>query len=301
MTGLKETEIKGLELDLTGTCNLSCPLCMRSYSGAQHLVKKNVLPVSEWIEIIDRFPNIEQVVLAGIISEPTMYANLFCLLEHLVKRNISIELNTNGNTHKPDWWEELGNILTSKDRVMFTVCGSTQELHEKYRVGSNLQQILDHATAYRKNGKNNDCIQHISFDYNTDDLKTSEMQKIINQFSHKRLISSLPYQERFDILDQDTDIKMINELSSKYNRIKKVSKLKKGKKCSMRCKSLDTKFLAIDNFGRITPCFLHRMHTDDNFDYNDYSKILKFDYDFCYECESMTALLIESNGMERMA
>ena len=30
------------------------------------------------------------------------------------------------------------NYLTECDKVIFTICGSTQELHEKYRVGSSL-------------------------------------------------------------------------------------------------------------------------------------------------------------------
>ena len=30
------------ELDLTGTCNLQCPLCSRNYKHAQHMNKKNI-------------------------------------------------------------------------------------------------------------------------------------------------------------------------------------------------------------------------------------------------------------------
>jgi organic radical activating enzyme len=302
MTGLSRDEILEVELELTGTCNLDCPLCLRSYEYAQHLVQKNIRPVSEWIAQLDTFPNLKYVCMAGSVSEPTMYKDFMPLVEYLVQRNVRIELYTNGNTHKPEWWEQLGNIFTKQDRVYFTICGSTQELHEKYRVNSDLQQIRDHATAFRKNGKCIDYCQHIRFEYNAEDLETDAMKAIIAEFSNPWLIESSPYQERFNILGQSTDIKMHGKLGEKYNTIK-TSILKRhagGANCKMRCKSFETKFLSINQFGEEFPCFLYRVYKKTPFDHTDYTDIHKFEYDFCYECESLTTSILERNGMERM-
>jgi MoaA/NifB/PqqE/SkfB family radical SAM enzyme len=299
MRGLTNNDILEVELELTGTCNLECPLCLRSYEYAQHLVQKNIRPVEEWIAQLDTFPNLRFVCLAGSVSEPTMYKDFIPLMEYLVSRNVVIELNTNGNTHRSDWWKELSNILTDKDRVVFTICGSTQELHERYRVKSDLQQILDHATAFRSE-KKNDWIQHIRFDYNAKDLESTEMQQIISEFSHSRLIESAAYQERFQMISADTDIKMYGKLGEKYNTIKNSVAKRDKEKCTMRCKSYDTKFLSIDQFGKAYPCFLYRMYFKTPFDYGDYSRIHKFEYDFCYECESLTMTMLERNGMGRM-
>jgi hypothetical protein len=265
------------------------------------MVQKNIRPVSEWIAQLDTLPNLEFVCLAGSVSEPTMYKEFIPLLEYLVGRGLTIELNTNANTHKPDWWRQIGDILTPNDRVIFTVCGSTQELHERYRVKSDLQEVLDHAAAFRSAGKQNDWIQHIRFEYNAADLESEAMQAIIAQFHHTKLIESGPYQERFN-MTTDTEIKMAGKLGEKYGVIK-TNALKRYQSktgCKMRCKSYEHKFITIDNFGGEYPCFLYRIYKQVPFDHNDYSEIHKFEHEFCYECESLTTTMLERNGMERM-
>ena len=38
--------------------------------------------------------------------------------------------------------EKIRNILKYEDKVYFTICGSTQEIHEIYRRNTNLKNIL---------------------------------------------------------------------------------------------------------------------------------------------------------------
>lgn len=301
--GLTKEEVLEIELELTGTCNLHCPLCTRSYENAQHMVRKNVRPLAEITAQLDEYPNLQNVCLAGLISEPTMYKEFTGLIQYLVGRGIMIELYTNANTRTKQWWRELGELFAPTDKIYFTVCGSTQELHEKYRVGSSLAQVLEHAAEFRKCGKCNDYIQHIKFEYNAEDLATPAMQEIIAQFSNSFLINSLPYQERFGIIkDETTDIKMMGDLSAKYNTIKTnvMRRYDANVACKMRCKSFETRFISIDNFGDIHPCFLYRIYKKTPFDHTDYGEIHKFTYDFCYECESLTTSMLERNGLERM-
>ena len=42
---LADYQIHEIELELTGTCNLQCPLCARSNPNAQHLLVKNHRPL----------------------------------------------------------------------------------------------------------------------------------------------------------------------------------------------------------------------------------------------------------------
>lgn len=305
---LSREDILEIELDLTGTCNLDCPLCTRSYKNAQHLLKYKERPLDEIIAQLEQYPNINNCCMAGIISEPTLYKEFLPLIKYLVGRNITLEIYSNASIHSPDWWAELATLLTPKDRVFFTVCGSTQELHEKYRVGSSLEKILENHAAFKKACPHNiDAIQHIRFEYNRDDLESEAMQEIISRFSHNCSIDTLPYNERFGFKKAaETDIKLIGELARHYNIIaeyakKKHQEVKDGlKTCKMRCKSLENRFIAIDQFGNTYPCFLYRIYnTNEKFDLN-YEKINKFTYNFCYECESMTTKLLEDNGLERM-
>ena len=102
-----------IELELTTNCNLSCPLCARNQVEAQNLMDGNTRSVDDIILQLDGYPNIKNCCLAGILSEPTLYKDLFILIEYLNNRNIEIELYTNADTHDNDYWYELGKLTSS--------------------------------------------------------------------------------------------------------------------------------------------------------------------------------------------
>ena len=52
---------------------------------------------------------------------------------------------TNGSLHDVSYWRSLAELMTDDDRIMFALCGSTQQVHESYRVGTALSKILDNA------------------------------------------------------------------------------------------------------------------------------------------------------------
>jgi len=305
---LKKEDVLEIELDLTGTCNLDCPLCTRNYVNAKHLLKYNERSVEEIIKQLDEYPNIKNCCMAGIISEPTLYKRFFELISYLVKREIELEIYSNASVHSPEWWGKLAKLLSPRDKVFFTVCGSTQELHEKYRVGSSLKKVLDNHQAFKAACPYDiDYVQHIRFEYNREDFESPAMKEILSRFSHDASIDSLPYNERFGFIeDEGNRIKMTADLARHYKLIsdsaKKRYQLNKSGEisCKMRCKSLETKFIAIDQFGEIYPCFLYRIYNSEEKFTLNYEKINKYTYDFCYECESMTTFLLEKYKLERM-
>ncbi|MFG1483975.1 radical SAM protein [Halobacteriovorax sp. HFRX-2_2] len=305
---LAKEEILEIELELTGTCNLDCPLCSRSYSNAKHLVKYNERPASEIIAQLDEYPNIKMCCMAGMISEPTLHKEFFTIMEYLIGREIEVELYSNASLHSTDWWRKLGTMMSPRDHVFFTICGSTQELHEKYRVRSNLQQVLDNHAAFKEGCEYDiDYLQHIKFEYNAKDFESEAMKQIRSRFSREYNINTLPYNERFGFIkDEDNDIALTADLAKSYNLISRHAKRryernKSGEiKCQMRCKSLEEKFVAIDQWGEIFPCFLYRIYNVGEKFNLDYSKINQFKYDFCYECEAMTTKMLDDIGLERM-
>lgn len=299
---LLDSQINDIELELTGFCNLRCPLCANQYSFAASVKKKNIRPLHEWTRQLDRYPKLKSVCLAGIVSEPTLYPQLFELIDYLHKRNISIELYTNGNTHNNEWWTHLNSHMKCDDKVVFTICGSTQNIHARYRVGSDLNSILSHAMAYKLNNQHdNDWVQHIKFIYNVDDFY-QHMKDIIQLFSHCMLINSSPYNERF-YKCTIPEMSMPSNLSHKYTLIMNnaIDRRQQSKPYKIQCKSFETHFISIDQFGKIWPCFLYRLFLPDvQFSNLDYSDIFRYKYEFCYECELYTKKLLELNGMERM-
>ena len=301
---LPNDQIEEIEIELTGTCNLQCPLCARNNPEAQHLLVKNHRPIEEIIRQLDSYPNLKRICLAGIISEPTLYKDFKRLIQYIGIRDLEVELYTNAGTHDKFWWSDLGEIFPPNIKIYFTVCGSTQELHSKYRKGSDLAKLLDNVKAFKDTYKyKNDYIQHIKFVYNEEDFKTEAMQNIIKLFNNSFLINSLPYNERFNL--EDTEDFNMPENSLHYKNLKKVT-LRRFKRLDIKrpkvnCKAIETKFLSMDQFGNMTPCFLYRMYFDTRYTEVDAKDIHNGRHLFCYECEKTCTKLMDKANLERMA
>ena len=291
------------ELDLSGVCNLSCPLCSRNYAHAQHMVYKNARPLEEIIAQLDTFPNLKRAYVAGQVSEPTMYKDFIGYLKYLKSRDIYIELFTNGSTRGAKFWKEVAEVLDETDQVHFTICGSTQELHSKYRVGSELEKLLRNAENYRSVGKGNDYIQFIKFEYNAEDENSEGMQKLYDTFSHHYTVETEGIRRLNDkvvpledgVSPQDTRDKTIKWMYA--NRPEPGD----GKPHEMHCKSLTDKKIYIDQSGNIAACYVHYeyepLHTfkGDTF---DYKPILDFEFKDCWACESKCRYLIDKLGVD---
>jgi len=300
ISNLTNETVKVFEIELSGTCNLDCVLCARNFKPMQDKKQKNYRHLQDIINQLEQYPNLVECCIAGHISEPTLYKDLIKLLDYINKRNIKIEFYTNSDLHDEEYWKELAQHFKSNDQVYFTVCGSTQELHETYRVNSNLDTVIKNALIFKNACPHKiDYIQHIMFEYNQEDFKTKAMQDIIKQFNNTYLINSLQYNNRFEVVSKDSDIQMTKDLRTKYSAINKIgsNRLKEG---NILCKSLQENFIDIDQFGNVHPCFLHRMNVPGVFDITDYSKILAGTYDFCFECEEKSIKLLELFNMERI-
>jgi organic radical activating enzyme len=289
--------VKQIEIELLDKCNLECPLCARNYVKSQKLLDGGYLELLEWKNIVDSFPNLNKVVIAGIISEPTMYPFFLSLVEFLVSKDLEIEINTNGSTRNKSFWRDLGSIINNNEKVniFFTICGSNQELHSKYRKNSDLSVLLDNVKSF-KEYSNRDVLQYIIFEYNKNDYKSKDMEYIKNIFSMEKSVNSLPYYERFKFVKKpENDIHTIEELSNKYKILQK----RKIKKPQIICKSKENSFLEIDNKGQIFPCFVYRLNRN-NWDGN-FDEIEDFKYSFCYECDKFNRQILENNNMEIMS
>lgn len=297
---VKKSEIEEIEMDLTGTCNLSCPLCTRNYSHADHLVEKNVRTFDQITAQLDEFSNLQRFFIAGAVSEPTMYKDFVKFIEYLNSRNIYYELFTNGNTRTEQWWRELGQLIPSHCRCCFTVCGSNQQLHEMYRVGSDLQQILRNAAAFRENERKNDWIQHIRFQYNAEDRDSDDMRSIFSQFSNVMLVETEGIRR---LNEHKVDVPAgVAPLPTRDKMIKLLfnQRPKPGSHATIQCRSLENKKVYINQFGQISACYVHAEFERDYFNGPefDYTDILSFKFPDCFLCEKRTRTIIEKTGLD---
>jgi len=63
-------------------------------------------------------------------------------MDKVKRRNINIEIFTNGSLKPDSWWEKLVKILDSNDRITFGVDGI--ETNHLYRQNTHIDKILSH-------------------------------------------------------------------------------------------------------------------------------------------------------------
>ena len=294
---VNRNDIHEIEMDLTGCCNLSCYICTRNFAHAQHMVRPNIRSMSEITKQIDTFSGLKSFFLAGVVSEPTLHPEFFDLLNYLNKRDIIYEIYTNGGTHDKKWWKDLGEIVPDMCKVIFTVCGSTQELHEKYRVGSKLQTILDNASAFRMNNRKNDYVQHILFEYNKDDFTSGNMNEIMNMVSHAFQVHSEGMRlDNKKIIECPSGIKPPKNIDSKINYIFSLAPNLKSD-LGITCKLQSWKKIYIDQFGNLFPCYTYAEYgyppfKKDSIEF-DIDDIIKYKYPPCFLCSKKVEKLMK--------
>ncbi len=306
---IHKSEFMRFEMELVGICNLNCPLCTKNYKHANHMYGRNIRPLEEITAQLDEYQGFDQTNIAGTLSEPTLYPQFFELLEYLNKRDIQIDLFSNASIRDTDYWEKIGRTLKPKDRVIFTICGSTQELHGKYRIGSKLSKVLENAEAFRKGAgpKKNDYIQYIRFVYNAEDFESEATKEICDRFNNTVHCDSEGVR-LYNEYNNDFDTEEIAPLVSRAKLIKHLfnnrPKKSDSKDYKILCDSIKKKSIYINQYGKVYPCYSYvefQPNEDliaDNDGYFDYSKILNFQYEDCFKCENRTKCLIDKLDLD---
>lgn len=278
-----------VEIELTTLCNARCSLCYRNYTSYKsHYPTNKIRPIEDIISQLNTFTELEWVRLVGSISEPTLYPKFVELVDYIKSRDIKIEICTNGDTHSPSWWRELADHLTQLDRVYFTICGPTQEIHEVYRTGTRLDNILNNAAAFRSSNKN-DYAQCIRFSYNSDALDSAEFKDMVSVFSHVYWTETFLHKD----VANYTNTQHLHKLTPPahkihdYRFVEKLANVKynSSPKGVPWCMSWENKSQQIDINGQVYPCYLFLEASRGQPWDGDYNAILRLEHDVCKFCD----------------
>lgn len=266
-------EIIRVELELTSACNLACPLCMREKVQLPNKIEYR--NIQEIINQLDTYTALEYVTIAGAISEPTTHPDLFSLIVYLKRRQIEISLYINGDTHTDSYYRQLGAVFNgSIGHVYFTICGSTQELHEKYRVGSCIDRVLRRLDIVNRFSGNLGILTWIVFNYNEDDFK--QHYKEYQQKYNTEYFYTLPVAEHFN---QPSTIHLPNRLRDQY-----LDSIDRND-VPTSCPAVEHCFVQIDFVGSVHPCSLHRVYGEHR----------------CFECSSKNRTMMRQNKIFNVA
>ena len=301
MKSLPRNEVIDLEIELSTLCQASCPLCYRNYKVFDTVYTKNIQrDLFDVIADLETFPNLKWIRLVGSVSEPTLYKSFLPLVKYIKSRDINIEICTNGDTNDVTFWKELASALDNKDKVYFTICGSTQEIHEIYRKNTKLKNILRNAEALRSIRKI-DYAQCIRFSYNDKDFPN--ILEMVSDFTHIYETETFLKKEASNYKDKSK----LLDLAPNPTKLKSYSVIEKlanqrledhhYHKSSVACKAYEDKSQIMDVYGKVYPCYLFMEAMNGIAWDGDYEKIFNLSYDCCKYCEKGIRRLLNNSDL----
>lgn len=128
-----------LTIEPTNICNLHCPVCE---TGAGILQRdKGFMSFDVFKEILSKVGRQVNTLLLYYMGEPFLNKDIYKMIEHVVERGIYVSVCTNGEMIDTEALAE-----SNVSEVSFQIGGISQATHEIYRVGGNLQKVMDNVT-----------------------------------------------------------------------------------------------------------------------------------------------------------
>jgi pyruvate-formate lyase-activating enzyme len=105
-TEYRVDEIRQINLEMAGGCNLRCPMCPQSFGREKDFLRR--LPLEEFKKIIDQaIPHgLKHVTLSGS-GEPLLHTGLEDAVRYLSERGVGSLIYTNGTRLTPERFERL--------------------------------------------------------------------------------------------------------------------------------------------------------------------------------------------------
>ena len=215
-----------VSLDLSTYCNAACPQCHRTSTNG--LGKVDWLPLIKWSldDFKRQFPegsmsSLKRFEICGTWGDPMMSKDIGKITKYIIDNSeASVHINTNGGMRTPEFYEDLGNYCGKKLLVYFDVDGTTNEMHQKYRRGVDLQTVLDNMEAL----SNTDAITRafvILFKHNQDhvyDIK--DMCKMYGAESVYIIKSDrFLVNNRFNFINENGETETLEEIDKDLNHM----------------------------------------------------------------------------------
>ncbi len=128
-----------LYVDPTNFCNLRCPLCATGQGG--NFKQKGKLELFLFRKIIDELsPYLYNIRLFNW-GEPFLNEQIFEMIAYATQKNIGTIVSSNFNIFNSSNAHRL--IDSGLDHLIISLDGTTQAVYEKYRVGGDLNKVLE--------------------------------------------------------------------------------------------------------------------------------------------------------------
>ena len=126
-----------LQLEVTGSCNLSCQMCLVAYRP--RLGRSASLSLDTVRRILDDVPTVRRLTLQGL-GEPLLAPDLEAIIQEAVSRGITVGFNTNGTLLTPA--RSAAFIAAGVEWMHVSIDGAHRETFAAIRHGAHLDTVV---------------------------------------------------------------------------------------------------------------------------------------------------------------
>jgi hypothetical protein len=128
-----------ISIEPTTSCNLRCPECP---SGLRSFTRPTgMLPEKLFMQTIDELADTLLYLIFYFQGEPYLHPKFLDLVKYASKKGIYTATST--NAHYLTDFTAKQTIESGLDRMIISIDGTTQEVYEQYRVGGNLNKVIE--------------------------------------------------------------------------------------------------------------------------------------------------------------
>ncbi len=157
-------------IEISSKCTLRCPRCARQ-EVPDTLVNTELDLEFFKKNFTEQFvrDNVEKITFCGDDGDPIYAHDLIAVIGYIKSiRPVEIVVITNGSHKRPEWWQELGSVLTEQDTVHFSIDGWDNDSNTLYRVNSDFDSIQQGVAALRASSRCRIIWAAIAFRFNQD-------------------------------------------------------------------------------------------------------------------------------------
>ena len=146
---LKMRTIKEIVIEPSSFCNLRCMSCSNQWMKRD----KGLMRLSDFKTIVDKLPSSVKNIRMNWSGEPILNKDIFKMVKYATGKGIKTHISTNVTILNT--FSDKDIIDSGLDSIAICIDGTTKNVHESYRVGSNFDEIVKNAVQFGKIIKNN--------------------------------------------------------------------------------------------------------------------------------------------------
>ena len=162
----------GFHIELTNICTLKCAACSRTTfinKFGSKKFKTHSLVLEELKYFLQHTDLAGKVVsLCGNYGDPIYHKDFNLFVKYFKQQKAIVKIVTNGSYKTKEFWEELTNLLTQQDKIVFSIDG-TPENFTTYRVNADWDSIETGLKVVGSSTVDSEW-KYIPFNYNENDI-----------------------------------------------------------------------------------------------------------------------------------